>query len=149
MIFYKLRKKKGSSFPFYFYFSLNTMITDIHNNPIRDSIVRDGYVVIDGLVPNESFQNLTEACDRTVAKARAGEWQHRRLVGTQFPPWKEGTDVWGVQHLMHPDLNEPEFAKWYGNNLLQEAVCELLGAKKEDLQLGNHIYIYILLLHNE
>jgi hypothetical protein len=42
-------------------------------------------------------------------------FKYRRLVGTQFPPWNEGTDVWGVQHMMHPDLNEPVFAEWYGS----------------------------------
>lgn len=62
-----------------------------------------------------------------------------RLVGTQFPPWTEGTDVWGVQHLMHPELKEPVFAEWYGSPQLQEAVCQLLGTKPEELQLGKQL----------
>ncbi|KAI8085345.1 hypothetical protein BDF21DRAFT_414976 [Thamnidium elegans] len=111
------------------------MITDINNNPIRDSIIKDGYVVIDGLIPTESFQKLIEACDRAVDRARRGDWQYRRLVGTQFPPWKEGTDVWGVQHLMHPDLGESEFAEWYGSDQLQNAVCDLLSTTRPELQL--------------
>jgi hypothetical protein len=61
---------------------------------------------------------------------------YRRLVGTQFPPWTEGTDVWGVQHMMHPDLKEPVFAEWYGSEKLLAAVEQLLHTKHEDLQLG-------------
>lgn len=61
----------------------------------------------------------------------------RRLVGTQFPPWTEGNDVWGVQHLLHPELKEPIFAEWYGSTKLLEAVQQLLDAKQEELQLGN------------
>lgn len=128
----------------------NKMITDINNNPIRDSIVKDGYVVIDGLIPTDSFPKLVEACDRAVDRARRGDWQYRRLVGTQFPPWKEGTDVWGVQHLMHPDLGESEFAEWYGSEQLQNAVCDLLGTTRPQLQLGTNkllFNIHILYLY--
>lgn len=65
----------------------------------------------------------------------------RRLVGTQFPPWTEGTDVWGVQHLLHPELKEPIFIKWYGSVKLLEAVQQLLHAKHEELQLGNRLIL--------
>lgn len=60
----------------------------------------------------------------------------RRFVGTPFPPWDEGTDVWGVQHLLHPDLGEPVFAEWYGSEEMINAVCELLEVKPDELQLG-------------
>ncbi|KAL0090030.1 hypothetical protein J3Q64DRAFT_1727998 [Phycomyces blakesleeanus] len=111
------------------------MLTDINNVPIQEALKRDGYVIVDGLIDPELMIRLKEACDRVVAKARAGDWKYRRLVGTQFPPWTEGTDVWGVQHLIHPELNEPVFLEWYGSTKLLQSVCELLGAKKEDLQL--------------
>jgi hypothetical protein len=65
----------------------------------------------------------------------------RRLVGTQFPPWTEGTDVWGVQHLTHPELQEKTFAEWYGSPKLLEAVCQLLHTKPEDLQLGKKEFV--------
>lgn len=73
---------------------------------------------------------------------------YSRLVGTQFPPWAEGTDVWGVQHLMHPELKEPVFAEWYGSSQLQEVVCQLLGTKPGELQLGkgNNFSFLLLLL---
>lgn len=38
--------------------------------------------------------------------------------------------------MMHPDLKEPIFAKWYGSPKLLEAVCQLLGTSNENLQLG-------------
>lgn len=40
---------------------------------------------------------------------------------------------------MHPELSEPVFAEWYGSPLLQEAVCQLLGTKPEELQLGIYL----------
>lgn len=61
---------------------------------------------------------------------------HSRLVGTQFPPWTEGDDVWGVQHLLHPDLKETAFMEWYGSEALLAAVSQLLHTKRDDLQFG-------------
>lgn len=112
------------------------MVTDINNIPICEALEKNGYVVIDGLIPIDAFQRLTEACDRVVDRARCGNWKYRRLVGTQFPPWTEGTDVWGVQHLMHSELKESVFAERYGSSQLSEAVCQFLGTKPEELQLG-------------
>ncbi|KAG2197061.1 hypothetical protein INT46_002783 [Mucor plumbeus] len=111
------------------------MITDINGIPIQEALHKEGYVIINNLIPKDSFNNLVEACDRVVDRARRGDWKYRRLVGTQFPPWAEGTDVWGVQHLMHPELKEPVFAEWYGSSQLQEVVCQLLGTKPGELQL--------------
>ncbi|ORZ00418.1 hypothetical protein BCR43DRAFT_485184 [Syncephalastrum racemosum] len=111
------------------------MLTDINNVPIDEALKRDGYVIVDNLIPEEMFGRLKEACDRVVDRARKGDWKYRRLVGTQFPPWTEGTDVWGVQHLIHPELHEPVFLEWYGSEALMSAVCQLLHAKPEDLQL--------------
>jgi len=69
-------------------------------------------------------------------KARNNQWKLRRVVGVQFPPWgEEAEDVWGVQHVMHPDLNEPVFAQWYASDKLLGVVKELLEVKEEELQL--------------
>ncbi|KAI7897834.1 uncharacterized protein BX663DRAFT_481156 [Cokeromyces recurvatus] len=111
------------------------MLTDINNIPINESLEKNGFVIVDNLVPEDLVSELKEACDRVVDKARKGEWKYRRLVGTQFPPWTEGTDVWGVQHLLHPDLNENVFAKWLGSSKLLEAVEQLTDGKHEELQL--------------
>lgn len=41
--------------------------------------------------------------------------------------------------MMHPDLNEPVFAEWYGSPDLLAAVEQLLHASHDDLQLGNFL----------
>ena len=69
------------------------MITDINNVPIDQALQENGYVIVDNLIPEDMIQSLKEACDRSVKKARNGKWKHCRYVGTQFPPWTEGTDV--------------------------------------------------------
>ncbi|KAL1923842.1 uncharacterized protein VTP21DRAFT_8822 [Calcarisporiella thermophila] len=103
---------------------------------LHQKLEEDGYVVIDGLVPPELLQPLRDACERAVTKARNDEWKHRRLVGVQFPPWpEEGPDVWGVQHIMNPELGEPIFAQWYSSEKLIEVVREILGVKEEEIQL--------------
>ncbi|ORZ14196.1 hypothetical protein BCR42DRAFT_354668 [Absidia repens] len=110
------------------------MLTDINNVPIDEALQKDGYVIVDNLITEEQLPKLKDACERVINKARNGEWKHRRLVGTQFPPWTEGDDVWGVQHLLHPDLKETAFMEWYGSEALLGAVSQLLHTKRDDLQ---------------
>jgi hypothetical protein len=84
---------------------------------------------------------LREASDRVIERARAGaqdpkRWNYVRTVGKQFPPFPtDREDIWGVQHLMHPDLHEPIFLEWYTSNELLAAICEIIGANLDDLQL--------------
>ncbi|OBZ91380.1 hypothetical protein A0J61_00567 [Choanephora cucurbitarum] len=118
------------------------MITDINNIPVDQALKENGFVIVDNLIPKDMFERLKEACDRVVERARKGDW--KRLVGTQFPPWTEGTDVWGVQHLIHPDLQEPVFAEWYGCTRLLETVQQLTNAKHNELQLGNNLTLQAL-----
>lgn len=103
----------------------------------KERFERDGFVIIDGLVPAPLFAELQAACARAVAKTRAGAWPHRRVVGRQFPPFDiDGEDAWGVQHVMHPELAEPAFARWYASDALAGAVCALLECGEGDLQMG-------------
>ncbi|EJD36899.1 hypothetical protein AURDEDRAFT_116990 [Auricularia subglabra TFB-10046 SS5] len=98
----------------------------------------DGYVIVKGLIPDAQLRLLDEACARVIAKTRAGEWAYRRTVGKQFPPFdtvSQRPDVWGVQHLMHPDLGEPEFAKWYAGDGLTGVARGLLQCEDENLQM--------------
>lgn len=89
----------------------------------KERFERDGFVVIDDLVPAALFPELQAAC--------------ARVVGRQFPPFDtDGEDAWGVQHVMHPDLAEPAFARWYASDALAGAVCALLQCGEEDLQMG-------------
>ncbi|KAH8551490.1 hypothetical protein BGW37DRAFT_537989 [Umbelopsis sp. PMI_123] len=111
------------------------MLYSIDGRPAHDALATDGFVIIDNLIKPELLGPLREAAERAIKKARAGEWKERRFVGTPFPPWDQGTDVWGVQHLLHPDLGESIFAEWYGSEEMINAVCELLEVKPDELQL--------------
>ncbi|RUS35264.1 hypothetical protein BC938DRAFT_473429 [Jimgerdemannia flammicorona] len=115
--------------------NLNTTPPNMVSKTWKQSLDEEGYVVVDGLIRPDLLEPLREACERAIAKARKNEWPYRRLVGTQFPPWDKGDDVWGVQHVMNPDLNEPVFAQWYGSPQLMHAVCEILNVKENELQL--------------
>jgi hypothetical protein len=97
----------------------------------------EGFVVVPGLVPPEDVVELQQACDRVIAITRSGGWKYRRTVGKQSPPWAdEDPDSWGVQHVMHPDLGEPAFARWYTSDALLRTVQELLDCKEDELQMG-------------
>jgi len=96
-----------------------------------------GYVVVPDLIADEDHRDLVSACNRAISKTRLGAWPHRRTVGKQFPPYgSDNPDSWGVQHLMHPDLGEEAFMRWYTSQRLVEVVKGLLGCREEDLQMG-------------
>ncbi|KAI0776945.1 hypothetical protein BD413DRAFT_610523 [Trametes elegans] len=95
-----------------------------------------GYVVVPGLVPADQLERLEGASERIIARTRSGGWPHRRTVGRQFPPYGDGDlDSWGVQHVMHPDLGESAFARWYTSDALVSAVKEMLGCEEDELQM--------------
>lgn len=105
---------------------------------LHEKLETDGYVIIEDLVSPEMTEKLKAACERAIAKARAGEWTERRTVGKQFPPWPKDSghyDIWAVQHVMNPALGEPAFTEWYGSEKLIATICEILEVKKEELQL--------------
>ncbi|KAL0948378.1 hypothetical protein HGRIS_010960 [Hohenbuehelia grisea] len=102
----------------------------------KQQFQEQGFVIIQGLVQPQDRAELEVACDRVIAKTRSGEWPHRRTVGKHFPPYGDADpDSWGVQHVMHPDLEEPAFAQWYTSEPLLTAAKELLECKDEDLQM--------------
>ncbi|KAH7886680.1 hypothetical protein F5I97DRAFT_1028191 [Phlebopus sp. FC_14] len=103
---------------------------------IKDLYDEQGYVIVPGLIPPADFKALEEACERAVSKTRSGAWPYRRTVGKQFPPFdNDSPDSWGVQHIMHPDLNEPAFANWYTSEGLTNASKELLNCQDHELQM--------------
>ncbi|KIY44651.1 hypothetical protein FISHEDRAFT_50806 [Fistulina hepatica ATCC 64428] len=104
---------------------------------IKQAYDEQGFVVVENTVPPEMRQALECACERVISRTRNGEWPYRRTVGTQFPPFDDATptDYWGVQHVMHPDLHEPIFARWYTSSALLDPVKELLGCQDDDLQM--------------
>ncbi|KAJ5654262.1 hypothetical protein N7490_001265 [Penicillium lividum] len=104
------------------------------STPNLDALQRDGFVVIRNLLtPTEIAHYRTIATEATT-KTRTGSWPHFRTVPKQFPPWpstpppaSEG-GIWGVQHLMHPEMpNRQSFAKCYFSPQILQVVEELVG----------------------
>lgn len=123
--------------------TIGSTIAAVQTMPSYDTSARkqlydtQGYVVVPSLISPSLLLELEEACTRTIAKTREGSWPHRRTVGRQFPPYDDGNpDSWGVQHVMHPDLGERAFARWYTSDELVNVVCELMACGEEDLQMG-------------
>ena len=113
--------------------SPTTMVTPSR----RQLYEQQGYVIVPNLIPSDQLETLEAACKRVIARTRSGEWTHRRTVGRQFPPYgDDDQDSWGVQHVMHPDLGEPAFARWYTSDPLVDVVRELLGCVEDQLQIG-------------
>ncbi|KAF7986725.1 hypothetical protein HWV62_20276 [Athelia sp. TMB] len=103
---------------------------------LKNDYDENGYVIVDGLIAPGDFASLEQACQRAISRTRSGEWKHRRTVGKQFPPYgDEDPDSWGVQHVMHPELGETAFAKWYTSEPLTQVITQLMDCKEEDLQM--------------
>ena len=102
----------------------------------RALLLSQGYVVLpSGLTPSQ-LDGLRLACDRVKNLATAGKWPHLRTLPKQFPPWTSdvSSGIWGVQHLMHPDLPCHEvFAESYFSSTVIEVVQELLSCSDEEL----------------
>ena len=88
---------------------------------------QEGYVLIDRAVPPPLLEPLREAAQRATERTRSGEWPHRRNAG-------EG-DIWGIGHLLHPDLTEPTFAQYMASDIVIDVVAELLDVAEAELQL--------------
>jgi len=93
----------------------------------------------------EAFHGGRRRChpERSVAYRELGDdllsvadtVEHRRTVGKQFPPYDaDCPDSWGVEHLMHPELNEHVFVRWYTSDGLMNVAKHLLGCEERDLQ---------------
>jgi hypothetical protein len=85
----------------------------------------DGYVTIEEAVEPRLLEPLRAAAERVTERTRRGEWPHRRGA-------PEG-DVWGVQNLLHPDLEEPVFAEYMATDAVLEVARGLL---RDDVRLG-------------
>ncbi|GAO50192.1 hypothetical protein SAICODRAFT_85253 [Saitoella complicata NRRL Y-17804] len=107
---------------------------------ILTALDNDGFVVVPGLIPPNLLEPLRESAKRAIDRARddsAVSWDHVRLVGKQFPPWPKRVreDVWGVQHIMKPEMNEHVFVSWYASEALIKIVKTILGCQEEELQM--------------
>ncbi|KAH6617809.1 hypothetical protein B0J18DRAFT_482727 [Chaetomium sp. MPI-SDFR-AT-0129] len=112
-------------------------MTDPH--PHLTSLRRDGYVILRSLLTPPEITSLRAAAADLTTTARAGGWPHVRTVGKQFPPWDASlvpsqAGIWGVQHLLHPDLPVSDnagggrgaFARVYFHPKLLRVARELL-----------------------
>ncbi|KZS95274.1 hypothetical protein SISNIDRAFT_452631 [Sistotremastrum niveocremeum HHB9708] len=102
---------------------------------LKARYLEDGYVILRNLVSEQEMKDLTEACTRAEVLVREAGWPFRRSVGKQFPPYSDEPDSWGIQHVMHPALGEPAFARWYSSDAICDVAKELLGCSEEDLQM--------------
>jgi hypothetical protein len=116
---------------------LDTMLPQLSGKELYE---RDGFVIVPNLIPEDQLEPLHKASARVISKTRDGTWKHRRTVGSQFPPYKDGDDAWGVQHVLHPDLEESAFMKWYTSDGLRGIAKDLLDCSDEDLQMGMYLY---------
>jgi len=89
-----------------------------------ESFEGQGYVIIDNAIPDGMLQPLREATGRVAEKTRRGEWPYKRSTGED--------DIWGVSHLLHPDLCEPIFAEYMASPVVIDVVGGLLRLSTED-----------------
>jgi len=106
-----------------------------------EALQRDGFVLIPSLLPQHLLLAMQASAKYTTERARAGKWPYVRTVPKQYPPWHEfqhGDNIWGVQHLLHPDMNVRNvFAEVYFSVEVLRIVDELLDVEsaggEEDL----------------
>lgn len=105
---------------------------------LRASLARDGFVRIPNVFAGEELETFRKAASRATELARAGKWPYIRTLPKQFPPWSQDPSqgIWGVQHLLHPDMPERKtFAESYFNDKMLETITGLLQCKRDDLVL--------------
>lgn len=103
---------------------------------LRAALARDGFVRIPSAFTDDEINSFRAAAHRATDLTRAGKWPYYRTLPKQFPPWNEDASngIWGVQHLLHPDMPEKEtFEKSYFNDKIVSAVVSLLQCSPDDL----------------
>ncbi|KAB8233806.1 hypothetical protein ETB97_012256 [Aspergillus alliaceus] len=110
----------------------------IQPTPHLDALQRDGFVRIPSLLTPEEVAQFRAIASKATTLTRTGGWPHFRTVPKQFPPWpttpppaSEG-GIWGVQHLLHPEMpNRADFARFYFSEKVLTVAEELLGVKRD------------------
>lgn len=104
-----------------------------NSHPLLTSLRQNGFIHIPNFLSESELTTLRAASAHATKLARTGSWPHIRTVPKQFPPWPntpppdtEG-GIWGVQHLLHPDMpGRSTFASLYFKPELLSIVSELL-----------------------
>lgn len=105
---------------------------------LRASLERDGFVCIPQVFQGEELEKYRTAARKAVDLSRAGKWPYTRTLPKQFPPWSQDVSngLWGVQHLLHPEMPEREtFAESYFNDTMVDTITGILQCSKDDLVL--------------
>jgi hypothetical protein len=89
----------------------------------------EGFVIVDSAVEPEMLDTLRAATARVTARTREGGWPHKRRAGED--------DIWGVSHLLHPELEEPIFAEYMASAPVLDVAADLLGTSHLRLELVN------------
>ena len=114
------------------------------STPHLTALQRDGFVVIPSLLTADEITHYRTTATHATTLTRTGKWPHFRTVPKQFPPWpttpppaSEG-GIWGVQHLLHPEMpGRSEFAKFYFSEKVLAVAEELLGLTSTNNTNGN------------
>jgi ectoine hydroxylase-related dioxygenase (phytanoyl-CoA dioxygenase family) len=101
------------------------MLTEAQRQQFHD----DGYVIIDEAVEPAMLEPLRAATGRVTERTRAGEWPHKRGA--------PDNDIWGVSHLLHPDLDAPIFADYMASAPVLDVAADLLDTPELRLELVN------------
>lgn len=109
--------------------------------PHLSALQRDGFVIIPSLLSATEIDTLRDAAIRATTLTRSGQWPYFRTVPKQFPPWPKDVPpaseggIWGVQHLLHPDMSgRQEFAEFYFSEKILNIVEQLLGLESARAQ---------------
>ncbi|OKL57523.1 hypothetical protein UA08_06917 [Talaromyces atroroseus] len=116
-----------------------TTTTDSVPKNYLEALQRDGFVVVRSLLSPSEVATLRDAATEITLMTRNAKWPYLRSVPKQFPPWpntpppsSEG-GIWGVQHLMHPEMPyRDKFIKTYFSPKILGVAEELLGISGSD-----------------
>lgn len=106
---------------------------------IRDSLARDGFVLIPSFYSPSEITRLREAASTVTDLGRTGKWPFIRTLPKQFPPWNSDVSngIWGVQHLMHPDIPSSArqaFIESYFDSKLLDVVKAIISDDEREVQ---------------
>jgi hypothetical protein len=108
-----------------------------HSPPYLEDLSRDGFVIVPHALTGEKLELLRAASQHAASLARAGKWPFVRTLPKQFPPWSaedRSNGLWGVQHLLHPDMPSTAlFAESYFGDLVLAPAKQLLQCTDDDL----------------
>ena len=103
---------------------------------LHEILSRDGFVIIPDFLSATSLETLRSAAENANKLALDGKWPFLRTMPKQFPPWSSdpSNGIWGIQHIMHPDLPGHEvFAANYFSDELITVVTQIMECTEDQL----------------